>query len=152
MSRRMRLWIPGPIPTQGSGRAIVSKATGRAFYKPSNADVLARFRADVRAAVDDHDDPVRVDEDAVRVTIVAILPRPKGHFGTGKNAERLKESAPRRPGKAPDIDKVARAVGDALVAARVLDDDAQIVALVASKHYAAKGQPTGVQIDVEVLP
>jgi len=150
----LRLWIPGPVPSQGSGRAIVSKATGRAVWRPSNADVLARFRADLRTALADHPDGGQwaLVGGPVGVNILAVLPRPKGHYGTGRNAGAVKPSAPRAPVKPPDADKVARAVLDALVAANMLLDDAQVVALGVRRVWAACTQPTGVQVDVEALP
>lgn len=149
----LRLWIPGPVPSQGSGRAIVSKATGRAVYRPSNADVLARFRADLRATLAAHPDSAQwaLVGGPVRVEILAVLPRPKGHYGTGRNAGTLKPSAPRSPIRPPDADKVARAVLDALVAADMMLDDAQVIALTVGKVYAYGTQPTGTQIDVEAL-
>ena len=40
--------------------------------------------------------------------------RPKNHFGTGKNAHTLKDSVPYHPCSRGDVDKLARAVLDAL--------------------------------------
>lgn len=65
---------------------------------------------------------------------VFALPRPKSHYGTGRNSGRVKRGAPSRPPVRPDLDKLARAVGDALT--RVCyHDDAQIVNLRAAKYY-----------------
>jgi len=72
------------------------------------------------------------------------LHRPKGHFGSGKNAEKLKDSAPRSPAVKPDTSKLVRAVEDALTGI-IWRDDAQIVYQVAAKHY---GLPERCEIKV----
>jgi crossover junction endodeoxyribonuclease RusA len=84
---------------------------------------------------------------AVFVTIVFVLPRPKGHYGTGRNAGIVKDSAPWRPATKPDVDKLARAVLDALTGT-LLGDDAQVADLVASKVYASAEQPPGAIIEL----
>lgn len=65
---------------------------------------------------------------------VFALPRPKSHYGTGRNSGRVKRGAPSRPPVRPDLDKLARAVGDALTGV-CYHDDAQIVNLHATKYY-----------------
>ena len=65
------------------------------------------------------------------------MPRPMSHFGTGRNADQLKASAPSFPvvmGR-NDLDRMVRLVGDALVIAGVLKDDAQIVRIMAWKLW-----------------
>jgi len=54
------------------------------------------------------------------------------------------------PIKAPDLDKLVRAVCDSLTDARVWIDDALVVKLVASKKYADGRQP-GAKIEVTVV-
>ncbi len=54
------------------------------------------------------------------------LRRPKSHFGTGKNVDVLKASAPLWPRERPDVLKLMRAAEDALTGV-VWKDDAQIV-------------------------
>jgi len=73
-------------------------------------------------------------ETAVRVSISATFTRPKGHFGSGRNAWFVKESAPEHMTTKPDLDNIAKAITDALngLAYR---DDSQIAALSAEKHY-----------------
>jgi crossover junction endodeoxyribonuclease RusA len=84
----------------------------------------------------------------VAVRIVCEYPRPKAHYGTGRNAARLKDSAPHWVTTPTDIDKVARLVCDALTIAGVWCDDAQCVLLRAEKHYANDGTqgPTNVEV------
>lgn len=77
----------------------------------------------------------------VSVDLLFLLPRPKGHYGTGRNADVLKPGSPKYPTGKPDTDKLARAVMDALVQAGVLKDDSQVVALDARKAYCSAGDP-----------
>ena len=67
------------------------------------------------------------------------FPRPRAHYGTGRNANRLKDSAPLWHDKRPDVDKLARAVLDAITESGTLRDDCQVVALSARKRYGPPG-------------
>ena len=49
-----------------------------------------------------------------------VFPRPLGHFGTGKNSDKLKASAPTHHTKTPDADKLTRGIGDAISVTKVL--------------------------------
>jgi len=71
----------------------------------------------------------------VEIRLTFHFSRPKGHFGTGRNQDRLKPSAPIAPGVKPDLDKLVRSVLDALTGV-VFRDDAQVVWLTARKCYA----------------
>lgn len=71
----------------------------------------------------------------VDVALTFYLTRPKNHYGTGRNAERLKQSAPSFPAVHPDIDKLTRAVLDALTGI-CFEDDRQVVGLVVAKRYS----------------
>ena len=84
----------------------------------------------------------------VKVTLVFFLIRPKSHFGTGRNAGTLKASAPRFPSSSPDLDKLTRAVLDALTGI-AFRDDAQVQVLDCMKLYADDHYPGVV---VEVVP
>lgn len=86
--------------------------------------------------------PLHVAPVVVEATFV--FPRPKVHFGTGRNASRLKPSAPIWCATQPDGDKLARAVGDALTGV-VLRDDSQIVAWTIRKVY---GEPARAWIQI----
>lgn len=70
------------------------------------------------------------------VEIGAYLPRPKFHWGTGKNAGLLKDSARAYPGGKPDLDNLLKLVVDALNGLAFIDDG-QIVQARAYKRYAA---------------
>lgn len=87
----------------------------------------------------------------VAMTAEYILSRPKGHFGTGKNASKLKPSAPYWVGVKPDLSKIQRSTEDALTKV-AYDDDARIVSLVTFKRYAAVGELPGVVVTVAQAP
>jgi Holliday junction resolvase RusA-like endonuclease len=71
----------------------------------------------------------------VSINIQFRFARPKGHFGTGRNEGTVKASAPFVPTGKPDLDKLQRAVFDALTHIVWLDD-AQVVEVKAYKIYA----------------
>lgn len=50
------------------------------------------------------------------------FPRPKSHYGTGKNAAVLKPTAPLYHTAKPDGDKLMRAIGDAITGILIRDD------------------------------
>lgn len=84
----------------------------------------------------------------VRATLDFRFPHLKSHYRTNQGHLYLPSDAPTRKVTAPDVDKLARAVLDALSAAKVYRDDAQVVLLVASKRYSY--QP-GVWVSVAAL-
>jgi Holliday junction resolvase RusA-like endonuclease len=83
----------------------------------------------------------------VALEITFRLPRPKGHYGTGRNAAQLKPSAPNFPSGRPDLDKLLRALLDGLTAGGAWADDSQVVNLAAWKLYG----PPGVLIQMQQL-
>lgn len=93
----------------------------------------------------DHDDLL---VGPVEATAVFVFPRPKSHYRTGRNAHLLRDAAPDYCAGKPDLDKLARAVGDALTGI-VVRDDAQIVRWTLAKVY---GAPTRAEIRVEEMP
>jgi Holliday junction resolvase RusA-like endonuclease len=86
-----------------------------------------------------------IDTGPVGVVLAFFMPRPAGHY-LGKQ---LRPSAPRWHTRPADIDKLSRAVLDALTEAGVLGDDAQVTLLTASKVWAST-EP-GVHVQVEEL-
>lgn len=75
-------------------------------------------------------------------------PRNKGHYGTGRNAGVLKDSAPTHPPVKPDVDKLTRAILDALKNV-AWHDDGQVVGAPAWKEY---GTPARVELRLWRLP
>jgi len=71
---------------------------------------------------------------AISMKLGFYFVRPKSHFGTGKNAGRLKESAPMFHNKKPDLDNLVKFVVDSLNGI-FYEDDRQINNLLAYKDY-----------------
>lgn len=84
----------------------------------------------------------------IQLEAIFIFPRPKSHYGSGRNAGAVKDSAPLAHSKKPDLDHLQRSVGDALTGAGCIRDDAQIACWAASKAYGA--QP-GLRLQISKL-
>lgn len=82
----------------------------------------------------------------VRLNVAFHFARPKGHFGTGKNADRVKASAPVVPIVKPDVTKLIRTVEDALTGI-MWRDDSQVVYQAISKHYTLDGPHCWIAIE-----
>lgn len=82
------------------------------------------------------------------VDIEFLFDRPKSHYGTGRNQYTLKDSAPVFHTSKPDGDKLVRAVFDALVMGKIVDDDCLIASHKATKRYVLLGEKPGVKITV----
>lgn len=68
------------------------------------------------------------------VEVIFVLPRLKSHYGTGRNADLLKDTAPLYPAVRPDTTKLWRGVEDALTGI-VWVDDGQVVNQSVQKRY-----------------
>lgn len=88
----------------------------------------------------------------VEVTILFWLPRPRSHYGTGRNQHQVKSTAPRRPAGRPDVDKLARAVLDGLTMGGAFADDSQVVTLTAQKRYVGSDAAVGCTIKLAEVP
>jgi len=118
--------VPGIAAPQGSKKAFRTKG-GRIALVESSPNVKP-YRASVASAA--YAAGAKVLHGPIFITVVFQFVRPKSHY-TAKGA--LRDAAPRYVGK-PDIDKLCRAVLDALTGI-AYQDDSQVVALDASKVY-----------------
>jgi Holliday junction resolvase RusA-like endonuclease len=130
--------IPGTPRTQGSAALGVSASTGKprgfktAAEKAHRELAVALMRTRWRRRPIPKGTPVEV-------SIVASFPRPKKDYGSGRNANVLKPSAPSTPhAKTPDSDKIARLLLDALTIAKVIADDGQVAVLNVEKRWAPR--------------
>ena len=91
-----------------------------------------------------------------RADIEFVFPRPKSHYGKGKNAIVLKPSAPKyciSRGNG-DIDKLARSTLDGLsvsAGGSVLEDDSLVVELNTKKRYVNKNELPGSYIAISCI-
>lgn len=89
---------------------------------------------------------------AMHVRVHFTFARPLSHHVSGNRSRELKDSAPQHHTTiAGDLDKLARALCDALTAAGVWLDDAQVVELHATRAYSPPGEPEGATVTVTAL-
>jgi Holliday junction resolvase RusA-like endonuclease len=86
----------------------------------------------------------------LKVTMTFSRIRPTSHYGSGRNADKIKDSSPVFPVAKPDITKLVRAVEDALKGV-IYPDDSLIVENANRKLYAPKGQRPGVKVIVSEM-
>lgn len=115
-------------------RAVPGKGGGKArahMYTPGSAD---EWKAAVRDTADLFAPAVALDG-ALHLTLIFHIPRPKNHYGTGRNAAVLRADAPKKHTGKPDVDNLAKAVMDALLG--VWGDDCQVDRLYVAKDWCA---------------
>jgi len=125
----------------------IAQGSKNQFGGESNAKALKPWRNDIKVAAFDAMSGYPPWSGGVQLRAVFIFPRPKHHFGTGRNAGEVKASAPGWKTSAPDLDKLVRALGDALTGV-VFKDDAQIVGISVTKIW---GQTPGVTVKLASL-
>lgn len=131
---QVAFFVPGRARPQGSKRFVGTSKRGRAILIEMSPEVKA-WRSDIVAYAQRTIGPAWVPLDVAVAKLTFWFTRPK--------------SVTREyPTVAPDVDKLARAVFDALTVARVVRDDCVIVDLLARKRYRESDAPAGVHIAV----
>ena len=128
----VNFFVPG-IPKPGGSKTAFRSKRGKMIVTDSCKGVKP-WRAAVAQLARDNDVTMIPRGIPVSLLLVFTIPRPKGHYGTGKNANKLKPGAPPFPTGRPDVLKLARAVEDALTGI-LWYDDAQIVKESLQKLY-----------------
>lgn len=120
--------IPAP---QGSKRHV-----GNGVMIESSKKVKP-WRQDVKyAALDAIGDAWTLLDGPLAASMTFTFARNKGHYRTGRNAHLLRDAAPTRPDRTPDLSKILRSTEDALTGV-VWQDDARVVEYVRlGKFYA----------------
>lgn len=141
----MTIDVIGTPQPQGSARAFNNPKGGRPIVTSDNKK-LRPWRQDIRETVREHWGARPPHAGALCVRVVFRFQRPVGHFGK----HGLLPSAPVAMTVRPDLDKLVRAVLDALKDAGVYRSDAQVVQLVdCRKRYCLPGEAPGVTIDLQ---
>jgi crossover junction endodeoxyribonuclease RusA len=143
------VWVAGVPAPQGSKRPLGRQGGFGKHIMIESSKKVAPWREDVRQAfLARHTDAHRVcwqdRQDSlgpVIVKIVFVLPRTK--------AMRDRPAGDFPMVQKPDLDKLGRAVLDALKSAGVYADDSQVVTLLGHKRRAEPGEPTGAMIHIE---
>jgi crossover junction endodeoxyribonuclease RusA len=135
----IKLFVPGVPVSQGD---LTATRTGRLYYQnhktldPWRYDIAWRARKAMRQArFHVHDGPVIVD-------VSFVMHRPKATPKRRATPPAIKK---------PDLDKLQRAILDAMTS-HVYQDDSQVVEIHARKRIAEAGEPCGAVIVVEFLP
>jgi len=136
---QIEFFVPGIPATSGSKTPFIYKDKNSGKNRVAMAPANKRqkpWMSDVKAfAVEAYKgDPVTVQ---VGLYIDFYLPRPKSHYRTGKNSDRLKDSAPDRPTGKPDSIKLTRALEDSLKGI-IWRDDSQVVTHHIERYYSRK--------------
>ena len=139
----MQTFIYGQPKPQPRPRAFVRGARA-GIYNPPNADEWKAHIAEglLRYANMDFDDPFML-------ILKFYMPRPKSHYGTGRNAGKLKDKAPFHHLQTPDVDNLTKAVMDAITVLNVWGDDCQVISLQATKAWAEQPEDAGVEIIIK---
>lgn len=114
---------------QRGGRAILTDATKG--LKPWDSRIRSTL-------LDDEGRPRAVFSDGVHVEAEFVMPRPKS-TPKSKTPPAIKK---------PDLDKLARALLDAITSAGVWRDDAQVTGLAITKRIAKLGETPGCHIEI----
>jgi len=137
---RLSYFVAGtPVP-QGSKRAWYNQATKQVMMTEDAGARHSSWRwelsSQARQAMADAG-YVQPFDQAILCAVVFHQHRPAVHYGSGKYSQRVKPSAPRHPGRKPDLDKLVRAVFDSLTpAAVVLGVIAAVNSVIALFYYA----------------
>ena len=123
----------GSFVTKADGRpkVVTMDDTGEAgkSWRSTVADAARPFFTD-------DDGEIRPLDGAIQVEITFYRRRPKGHFGSGRQTKHIvRDSADAMPITKPDVDKLSRAILDALKGV-AWHDDAQVTDKVVRKRYA----------------
>lgn len=139
--------VHGLAQPAGSKRAFVNKYTGRASIVDANSKAKGWkgqvAEVAVRAFVGGQGSRPLVDG-PLHAEFTFYAPRPLSHYGTGRNSQVLKPTAPVAPITRPDVLKLARGVEDALSSV-VYRDDSQIVSETLNKRY---GEPARCEVTI----
>ncbi len=154
----LEVFVAGtPVP-QGSTRAFGgkkgTKAEGKVFTTNDPSGSIERWRGDIRSAVKHAQReswPTLPLAEPIAMRMSFRLTRPKAHFlpaTKSRSRPELRLDAPHWAPSGPDVDKLARAVLDALTGL-VYSDDSQVVSIVAAKRYAAPAEGPGLHLELK---
>jgi Holliday junction resolvase RusA-like endonuclease len=153
MNPTISFFVQGLPKPAGSKRAFVLKRggvyTGRAIVT-DDCKKSRDWKTDVSITAKMHYGNAPLLDGPLELTLTFYMPRPKGHFGSGRNAATLKASSQRYPQGKPDVLKLARAVEDALTGVCWIDD-ALICHEVLRKEYEHTRGIAGVQVQIRKM-
>ena len=124
----MSFYVELEIPIEPVA-AVRPKVTRWSTYYPGR---YGKYLEEMRAWLNVHCDRQAPKETLLEVTAEFELSRPKSHYGTGRNGDVVKRSAPVVPHQ--DVDNLLKGLLDALTGNAYVDDK-QVVEVIARKSY-----------------
>lgn len=147
LKETFRFVVYGKPRQRGSKSAATNPATGKIHLRDASKH-SKQWMKTVAQTAGCHFRGRTLLRGPVRVYARFYFGRPKSHFGTGRNADVLKASAPAWHIQTPDISKLARAIEDAMTGV-VYADDKQICEETLTKQWTC--QQERVEIAVTAL-
>lgn len=152
----VEFFVPGIASPGGSKTGYMNKNTGKFVIVPAS-EKTKPWMDTVRWIAGIECKRMCLWTGPLLLTLVFYRTRPKGHFGTGRNAGKLKPkyaspfvTEDTIPVQMPDLTKLIRATEDGLTGV-IWKDDSQVVAQQTFKLYADPPNKPGVLIRVEQL-
>jgi len=142
---QIELFVPGIPAGAGSKKGFYIKKINKVIMSPASKKTKPWMESVRWAAIQAGYNGKLLLTKPVHLQLTFYYHRPKGHYGTGKNAGNLKGSAPKHKTTQPDLCKLVRAVEDALTGL-VWEDDRQIVVHKNAKTYCERHEKAGVRI------
>lgn len=139
--------VYGDPATAGSKAPFIYKGKDgkvRAGMAPASKKTKPWMQQVSQTAISEYDGPVLTG--AVWYNLKFYFHRPKSHYGTGRNASKIKSSSPEHHTKKPDLVKLVRAVEDALTGI-IWKDDSQVVMGVIGKYYTEEKSRVEIEIN-----
>lgn len=140
--RLIRLVVFGKPVQQGSKKSL---GPGRPWIE-DNKEELEPWRNAIASASRNAGVPMMTGP--LNVVLTFYFKHRDQDVGTGRNAGVVKPNAPLYKKTRPDLDKLARAVLDALTEGGIWEDDARVAVLTCEKRYAPI---PGVRIEIRPL-
>jgi len=132
--------ITWTVPGQPVGKARPRFARIGAFVRTYTPKATATYENLIKLSYLDAAGPASNPSTGwVRLSIQAVFARPASHYGTGRNAGRLKPGAPVCYTQKPDCDNLLKAVLDALNGVAYADDR-QVHGAIVGKSWGAAGE------------
>jgi len=138
MSDFIRFEVHGKASPSGSKKAFVHNRTGKVIVMDTakNKDLWQNMVSITARNAATEKNWLQTCR-AVSLSITFLFKRPKSHFGNGKNAMVLKQTAPSRHTQKPDLTKLVRCLEDALTGT-IWNDDCQVVETSVCKKWSER--------------
>ena len=149
---RVDFVVFGEAKPAGSKRGFVNPKNGRVMITDVTGQPGKDWRGDVQweaLKVLGRDGEREPWTGAVEMELMFYRTRPKSHYRSGRNAHLVRDAAPAYPTVTPDIDKVERAILDALTGIAYVDDR-QVVGLHSRQRWTTG--PSRCEITALELP